>query len=101
VRPEDTPIVIVHGRLLRNPSNDELAAATGLPAPADRPDPLAMLEENNRLRLPDLIPVHYGRMLASPFAFLRGYAVIMANDLGQTPDSRRDRAQSPAISAPS
>ena len=44
-----------------------------------------MLEENNRPRLPDLVPVRYGRMLASPFAFLRGSAVIMADDLARTP----------------
>jgi uncharacterized protein (DUF2252 family) len=44
-----------------------------------------MLKENNRPRLPDLVPVRYGRMLASPFAFLRGSAVIMAKDLAGTP----------------
>jgi uncharacterized protein (DUF2252 family) len=54
------------------------------PAPGRR-DPLDVLEENNRPRLPDLVPVRYARMLASPFAFLRGSAVIMANDLAGTP----------------
>ena len=54
------------------------------PAPG-RPDPVGMLEENNRPRLPDLVPVRYGRMLASSFAFLRGSAVIMADDLAGTP----------------
>jgi uncharacterized protein (DUF2252 family) len=44
-----------------------------------------LLAENNRPRLPDLVPVRYGRMLASPFAFLRGSAVIMADDLARTP----------------
>ena len=53
--------------------------------PANRADPVAVLEENNRPRLPDLVPVRYGRMLTSPFAFLRGSAVIMANDLAETP----------------
>ena len=53
--------------------------------PANRADPVTVLEENNRLRLPDLVPVRYGRMLASPFAFLRGSAVIMADDLAETP----------------
>src|SRR6202046_1019195 len=53
--------------------------------PANRADPVTVLEENNRLRLPDLVPVRYGRMLTSPFAFLRGSAVIMANDLAKTP----------------
>ena len=52
---------------------------------ASRPDPVGMLEENNRPRLPDLVPVRYGRMLVSPFAFLRGSAVIMADDLAGTP----------------
>src|ERR1700749_5337149 len=52
---------------------------------AKRPDPVTVLEENNRPRLPDLVPVRYGRMLTSPFAFLRGSAVIMANDLAETP----------------
>ena len=53
--------------------------------PDDRPDPIDLLEENNRPRLPDLVPVRYGRMLTSPFAFLRGSAVIMASDLASTP----------------
>jgi uncharacterized protein (DUF2252 family) len=46
-----------------------------------------LLEETNRPRLPDLAPVRYGRMLSSPFAFLRGSAVIMAHDLAHTPRS--------------
>ena len=53
--------------------------------PDDRPDPIELLEENNLPRLPDLVPVRYGRMLTSPFAFLRGSAVIMASDLAPTP----------------
>src|ERR1700759_654341 len=55
--------------------------------PANRADPVTVLEENNRPRLPDLVPVRYGRMLTSPFAFLRGSAVIMANGLAETPDT--------------
>jgi uncharacterized protein (DUF2252 family) len=55
--------------------------------PAGRADPVGLLEENNRPRLPDLVPIRYGRMLASPFAFLRGSAVIMAQDLAATPDT--------------
>ena len=55
--------------------------------PDDRPDPIDLLEENNRPRLPDLVPVRYGRMLTSPFAFLRGSAVVMAADLATTPTS--------------
>ncbi len=50
-------------------------------------DILAMLEASNRGRVPALIPVRYGRMLASPLAFLRGAAIIMAHDLSRTPVS--------------
>jgi uncharacterized protein (DUF2252 family) len=53
--------------------------------PADRPDPIELLEEQARSRLPDLVPVRYGRMLVSPFAFFRGAALPMASDLAQTP----------------
>jgi Uncharacterized protein conserved in bacteria (DUF2252) len=56
-------------------------------APAGRADPVHLLEENNRSRLPDLVPVRYGRILSSPFAFLRGSAVIVAMDLAATPDT--------------
>jgi len=52
---------------------------------ANRPDPIAELEESNLGRVPDLIPIRYGRMLVSPFAFLRGAAAIMASDLSSTP----------------
>ncbi len=48
---------------------------------------VAMLEASNRRRVPALVPVRYGRMLVSPFAFLRGAAVIMAHDLSRTPVS--------------
>ena len=54
------------------------------PAP-DRPDPVALLEEQGAARIADLLPIRYGRMLASPFAFLRGGALIMATDLGPSP----------------
>ncbi len=50
-------------------------------------DPVAMLEASNRNRVPALVPIRYGRMLVSPFAFLRGAAVVMAYDLAQTPAS--------------
>ncbi len=51
----------------------------------DRPDPVALLEEQNRTRDVDLVPVRHGRMLASPFTFYRGAARIMAEDLARTP----------------
>ncbi len=57
-------------------------------APAtDRPDPIALLEEQAASRIPELIPIRYGRMLESAFAFFRGTALIMASDLATTPRS--------------
>jgi uncharacterized protein (DUF2252 family) len=52
-----------------------------------RPDPIALLEEQAKTRLPDLVPIRHGRMLASPFAFFRGGALIMASDLATTPNA--------------
>ena len=52
---------------------------------ADRPDPVALLEEQNCTREPDLVPVRHGRMMVSPFTFYRGAAKIMAADLKDTP----------------
>src|SRR5215467_11613975 len=52
---------------------------------ADRPDPVALLEEQDITREPDLIPVRHGRMMVSPFTFYRGAAKIMAADLVATP----------------
>ena len=54
-------------------------------ASTNRPDPISLLEESNRSRLASLVPIRYGRMALSPFAFLRGSAVIMASDLSTTP----------------
>src|SRR5689334_6114473 len=51
----------------------------------NRPDPLALLEESNKGRIPQLIPVRYGRMMRSPFAWFRGAALQMAADLAATP----------------
>ena len=51
----------------------------------DRPDPVALLEEQNTTREPDLVPVRHGRMMVSPFTFYRGAAKIMAADLANTP----------------
>jgi uncharacterized protein (DUF2252 family) len=50
------------------------------PSP-DRADPVSILEDQGKSRLPDLVPIRYARMLTSPFAFLRGAAAIMAADL--------------------
>ena len=53
----------------------------------DRRDPVAVLEDQAALRVPELVPLRYGRMLASPFTFYRGAAAIMAADLAKTPSS--------------
>ncbi len=62
------------------------AQATWEPAP-DRLSPLAVLAEQDKTRVPELVPVRYGRMLASAFTFYRGAAAIMAADLAATPDT--------------
>ena len=51
----------------------------------DRPDPIAMLEEQGKTRLQELVPVRYGRMMVSPFTYYRGAALPMASDLATTP----------------
>ena len=54
------------------------------PSPT-RQDPVSTLEEQTKARLPDLVPIRYARMLANPFAFLRGAAAVMAADLARGP----------------
>jgi len=51
----------------------------------NRPNPIEVLMRSNEDRLPELIPIRYGRMLPSPFTFLRGSAGLMASDLAMTP----------------
>jgi hypothetical protein len=53
----------------------------------DRPDPVSLLERQAATRVPELLPIRYGRMLVSPFTFFRGAALIMASDLATTPRS--------------
>jgi len=53
--------------------------------PPQRPDPVTILEAQAKTRVPDLVPIRYGRMLTSPFAYYRGAAAPMAWDLAQTP----------------
>src|SRR5438270_13867558 len=54
---------------------------------ANRADPIELLERQASTRVPELVPIRYGRMLVSPFTFYRGAAMIMANDLAATPRS--------------
>ena len=79
---------IAHGKAAR-----EQVAPSGhagwVPA-ADRPDPVALIEEQNATREADLVPVRHGRMMVSPFTFYRGAAKIMAADLKDTPTAGLD-----------
>jgi uncharacterized protein (DUF2252 family) len=62
------------------------AAHADIDFPARR-DPLGLLAEQAETRVPELVPIRYGRMLVSPFAFYRGGALLMADDLARTPTS--------------
>jgi hypothetical protein len=105
---ESTPTPRVVAQTPRSSANEELAhlsssehAARGkaarkavsrsshaswAPFP-DRPNPVDLLEEQALTRVPELVPIRYGRMLVSPFTFYRGGAYIMASDLAHTPVS--------------
>jgi uncharacterized protein (DUF2252 family) len=54
---------------------------------SSRPDPVALLEEQSAARVPELVPIRYGRMAVSPFTFFRGAAYVMASDLADSPSS--------------
>jgi uncharacterized protein (DUF2252 family) len=57
----------------------------GFEPASDRSDPVDLLERQAVSRVPELVPIRYGRMLTSPFAFYRGAALIMASDLSRSP----------------
>jgi uncharacterized protein (DUF2252 family) len=59
----------------------------GWKAPEGRRDPIEILNESNEGRMPQLIPIRFGRMAQSPFTFFRGAAAVMAADLASTPQS--------------
>src|SRR5258707_15756896 len=52
---------------------------------ADRPDPVALLQEQESVRVPELVPIRHGRMMVSPFTYYPGPALPMAPDLAPTP----------------
>ena len=56
-------------------------------APTVREDPIGLLESQAERRVPELVPIRYGRMLVSPFTYYRGAALPMAADLASTPSS--------------
>lgn len=53
--------------------------------PPKRPDPVEIIEKQSATRVPELVPIRYGRMSEAPFRFYRGAAAIMAADLAETP----------------
>ncbi len=63
------------------------ASHAAFEASSSRPDPVSLLERQAVSRVPELVPIRYGRMLVSPFTFYRGAALIMASDLATTPTS--------------
>src|SRR5262245_3555411 len=73
----------VHGKSLRQ-RTPRSSHAEWRP-PSDRPDPIKILIDSSAHRVQHLVPIRYGRMLQSPFAFYRGAAAIMAADLAHTP----------------
>ena len=86
------PVKIVHPSVEERAAQGKAARKAVSPAShagwkpaADRPDPIALLEEQDVRREPDLVPVRHGRMMVSPFTFYRGAARIMAADLKDTP----------------
>ncbi len=76
---------VSRGRAARQQTPRSLHAE--LPSATGRPDPVDVLEEQAANRIAELIPIRYGRMLASPFSFFRGAAAVMAEDLARTPSS--------------
>ena len=59
-------------------------------APRQGRDPIAILEASNHGRLQELVPIRYGRMVRTPFTFLRGSAALMARDLATLPSTGID-----------
>src|SRR6185312_10584547 len=74
---------LVQGRTARDRTPP--SSHSGWRPATDRPDPVGLLERQDRTREPDLVPVRHGRMMVSPFTFYRGAAKIMAVDLKDTP----------------
>jgi uncharacterized protein (DUF2252 family) len=76
---------IARGKAARN--EVPRSSHSGFVPVAGRPDPIELLERQGATRVPELVPIRYGRMASSPFAFFRGAAYVMASDLATTPSS--------------
>ena len=79
VAPQTPSERAAHGKLLRHQTPRESHAE--FRPDHERPDPISLLEHQAESRVPQLVPIRYGRMLVSPFTFYRGAALIMAHDL--------------------
>ena len=98
--PELGPLMHTGGELLSRAERRQLgrdrrkstqrSSHAGWTAPSTRRDPYAILNDQNRRRFPDLVPLRWGRMAASPFTFYRGAAAVMAADLATTPTTGFD-----------
>src|ERR1700728_184741 len=93
-RPDATPLAVPHLTVEERVKLGKDARARAprssqaeFSPPTDRPDPVSLLERQATTRVPELVPIRYGRMLVSPFTFFRGAALIMASDLATTPCS--------------
>ncbi len=62
-----------------------LASHAAFTPAAGRPDPVALLQGQDDVRIASLVPIRFGRMAASPFSFYRGAAIVMAHDLAESP----------------
>jgi uncharacterized protein (DUF2252 family) len=88
--PVQTYTLRVEERLAKGKALREVASRNAqkeYKAPANRLDPVDLLIENSKGRVENLVPIRYGRMMASPFTFYRGAAAIMAYDLSHTPST--------------
>ena len=84
-----------HGKSLRKRTPRSSQAELNLPS--NRRDPIEILIESSAHRVKHLVPIRYGRMLQSPFAFYRGAAAIMAADLSAHADHRIESPSCAAI----
>ncbi len=92
--PEHRPTAVTHLTVAERVARGKAARAevprsshAAFDVAPGRPDPVDLLERQAQTRVPDLVPIRYGRMLVSPFTFYRGAALIMADDLATTPRS--------------
>lgn len=76
---------VAKGKALRNAADRQSQGEWN--PPVARRDPIDLLVESSKGRVEELLPIRYGRMMASPFAFYRGAAAVMAYDLAHTPST--------------